>query len=406
MRPTRVLILHNQPVLPVGHTDYESEHEIVSTVEVVHQTLSDAGFEAACLGVSTNPQVLLHGLEQHQPDVVFNLFEGTGDHGNTEAYVAGLLDWLGMPFTGSPFHALTLARSKHLTKYLFQGAGLPTPAFFIVEALPVLECPLEWPVIVKPAQQDASVGLDQGSVVTDLERLQERVAGLLRNYGPPVLVEQFIPGRELNVAVVEAPDLRLLPISEVLFVDKEPGYWPIVTYDAKWRPGTRDYEATPPRYPADVTPRLAERLGALARPGFSTARLPGLCPGRFPGPPLGQTLPARGQSQPRLQSGGRPGGWTDFRRPDPRPVHRGPGAGRPGPRAQDQQRPRLSGRCPHLNRIPPNTSRQDPLGDDFLGGRRAQTLDGSQILEDRPAQVATVDRQQVLAGARFAALDG
>src|SRR6202035_1220730 len=125
---------------------------------------------------------LLDGLRRRRPDVVFNLFEGTADHGTTEAYVAGLLDWLHLPFTGSPFHTLCLARSKHLTKHLFQGAGLPTPEFFIVEDLPTPPCRLEWPVIVKPAQQDASVGLDQGSVVTDQERLDARVACLLRNY--------------------------------------------------------------------------------------------------------------------------------------------------------------------------------------------------------------------------------
>jgi len=218
--------------------------------------------------VSTDPTALLVGLRQHRPDVVFNLFEGTAEDGNTEAYVAGLLDWAGVPFTGSPFQTLCLARSKPLTKHLLQGAGLPTPAFLVVEDLPVPEGPLGWPVIVKPAQQDASVGLDQGSVVTDRQRLHDRVAYLLRTYGPPVLVEQFIRGRELTVALVEAPGLQMLPISEILFLDQAPGYWPIVTYDAKWRPGSRDYEATPPRYPAEVSPELAERLESLARRAF------------------------------------------------------------------------------------------------------------------------------------------
>jgi D-alanine-D-alanine ligase len=105
-------------------------------------------------------------------------------------------------------------------------------------------------------------------VVTDQDRLNERVAHLLENYGPPVLVEQFIRGREFNVAVVEAPDLRVLPVSEILFVDKDPTFWPIVTYDAKWKPGSRDYEATPPRYPARVSERLAAKLGELARKAF------------------------------------------------------------------------------------------------------------------------------------------
>src|SRR5262249_375845 len=67
---------------------------------------------------------------------------------------------------------------------------------------------------------------------------------------------------------IEAPELQVLPVSEILFEGKDPGFWPIVTYDAKWRPGTPDYEATPPRYPADLTPRLSERLATLARRAF------------------------------------------------------------------------------------------------------------------------------------------
>jgi D-alanine-D-alanine ligase len=264
----RVLILYNEPVLPADHPDADSEHEILYTVGEVEQALAGAGYRVSRLGVGRDPTPLLAGLRERQPDVVFNLFEGLGDFASAEAHVAGLLEWLGVPFTGSPHQALCLARAKHMTKHLLQGAGLPTANFFVVEDLPVPECPLEWPVIVKPATQDASVGLDQGSVVTDQHRLNDRVALLLEAYGPPVLVEQFIPGREFNVALIEAPDLRVLPVSEILFVGKDPGCWPIVTYDAKWKPGTRDYEATPPTYGARVTPRLQERLATLAAEAF------------------------------------------------------------------------------------------------------------------------------------------
>jgi D-alanine-D-alanine ligase len=268
LSPVRVLVLYNEPVLPAGHPFAESEHEILETVEAVSDHLSRTGHDVCRLGVNHDPDVLVAGLREQRPDVVFNLFEGTGDRGGTEAYAAGVLEWLDIPFTGCPFATLCLAHRKHLTKQLLRGAGLPTPDFFVVDALPVPRCPLPWPVIVKPAEQDASVGLDQGSVVTDQKALAVRVAQLLEEYGPPVLVEEFVPGREFNVGVVEAPELRVLPVSEILFVKNEPGYWPIVTYDAKWRPGTPDYEATPPRYPADVGPRLARRLEKLAARAF------------------------------------------------------------------------------------------------------------------------------------------
>lgn len=264
----RVLILYNEPILADSHPDVDSEHEIYHTVEEVQKNLVEAGYDVRQLSVCRDPSVLLTGLNEEQPDVVFNLFEGLADHYETEAHVAGILDWLGIPYTGSPFHTLALARNKPLTKYLLQGAGLPTPGFFAVYELPIPECPLEFPVIVKPAAQDASVGLDQGSVVTSLEDLNKRAAYLTENYGPGVIVEEFIRGRELNVGLIEAPDLRVLPISEILFVDKDPNFWPLVTYDAKWKPGTRDYESTPPLYPAPVSPRLAERIEDLSRKAF------------------------------------------------------------------------------------------------------------------------------------------
>jgi D-alanine-D-alanine ligase len=264
----RVLVLYNEPVLPADHPDADSEHEILFTVDAVAGHLSAAGFEVSRLGASRDPAALLSGLRRARPDVVFNLFEGLADQYGTEAHAAGLLDWLGLPYTGCPYQTLCVARDKPWTKRLLRGAGLPTADFFVVEDGAVPECPIDWPVIVKPGTQDASVGLDQNSVVTDRERLGERVAYLLETYGPPVLVEEFIRGREFNVGLIESPELRALPVSEIVFVDRGPGYWPIVTYDAKWKPGSCDYEATPAKYPAEVSPRLAERLYAAAKQAF------------------------------------------------------------------------------------------------------------------------------------------
>lgn len=264
----RVLVLHNQPILPEDHPDADSEHEIFVITEFVQRTLTKAGHDVHLLGASRDPAVLLDGLRDLRPDVVFNLFEGLADFGDTEAYAAGILEWLEIPYTGSPFQTLCLARSKPITKHLLAGAGLPTAKFLVVEDVPVADCPLGWPVIVKPATQDASIGVDQGSVVTNLDRLNDRVAYLLENYGPPVLIEEFIRGREFSIALVETPELRVLPISEILFVEKDPAFWPIVTYDAKWKPGTRDYEATPPEYPARLSPQLREKLHTLARRAF------------------------------------------------------------------------------------------------------------------------------------------
>ncbi len=258
-----VLILYNQPLLPPGHPDFDSEHSIVEIAESMTDILQDAGFRIRRLGVELDPNALWTELKRRRPDVVFNLFEGNAEDTETESYAAGLLQWSGIPFTGSPLPALTLARDKHLTKHLLRGAGLPTAPFFLVDRLPVPPCELDWPVIAKPARQDASVGLAQDSVCTNQADLDKRVAHLLESYGP-VLVEEFIRGREFNVSLLELPELRYLPPSEIIFPTDRPDFWPILTYDGKWRPGSAEYEDTPPKFPADISPAVARKLGTIA----------------------------------------------------------------------------------------------------------------------------------------------
>src|SRR5262245_21912317 len=263
-----VLVLYNQPPLPPYHPEAAAEHDILNTMEEVEAALCAADFRVTPLALGRDPAVLLRALREHQPDVVFNLFEGNPDDGDTEAYVAGLLQWLRIPFTGSPLQAMPLARDKVRAKLLLRGAGLPTADFFVVEKLPVPPSRLPWPVIVKPAMQDASVGLDHDSVVADQAQLERRVRHVLDAYGPPVLVEEYIAGREINVALWETDGELRYQTGEILFQDRGPGIWPIVTYASKWDLGSDEDARTPPHYPADLHPDLHRRLGELARQAF------------------------------------------------------------------------------------------------------------------------------------------
>jgi D-alanine-D-alanine ligase len=270
MPPPYILVLFNEPIHPPGHHDAESESEVVAVSEFVALTLAQAGFAVSRLGVPSNIGGLLRQLEARRPDAVFNLFEGIPGQNESEAGLASLLQGLGIPFTGSPAQAIHLARNKPLTKALLQGAGLSTPAFEVVERLPLASLPRHWPLFVKPGLEDASIGIDQNSVVRGQEQLAARVGHLLENYGPPVLIEDYIPGREFNVSVIESADskLQVMPLCEIRFNQGDGSSWPIMTYDAKWRPETREYQATPRHFTKDVEPNLAEALSELARRAF------------------------------------------------------------------------------------------------------------------------------------------
>src|SRR5262245_44129250 len=99
-RRERVLILYNEPVLSSDHPDYAAEAGVLWSVSAVADVLVPAGYEIDRLGITSDPQALLSGLREKKPDVVVNLFEGTQDNNASELYVAGLLEWLGISYTG------------------------------------------------------------------------------------------------------------------------------------------------------------------------------------------------------------------------------------------------------------------------------------------------------------------
>ncbi len=267
MHHPRVLLIYNEPVLPPDHPDAPSEIDVLDTVNSVEKILNDAGLPVRKLGFARDPGVLLKELRDHPADVVFNLFEGLATQTETEISVAALLEWLNIPFTGSPSFAIALGRDKVRTKLLLQGAGIPTAPFAVVDKLPIPHWAHSWPAIVKPACQDSSVGIDQKSVVENQSDLEQRVASLLDRYGPPILVEQFVFGREFHANIVEEPGsdrdspvMFSVPLSEVRFDCGPDLRWPIYTFAAKWDEDSAEYKASLLITPVWIEPHLWERV--------------------------------------------------------------------------------------------------------------------------------------------------
>jgi D-alanine-D-alanine ligase len=134
--PPHVLVLYNQPVLPRDHPDATSEHDILTVSDEIAGILRGSGFAVSRRGVGRDPQDLLELIRALRPEAVFNLFEGLATDGQTEATAAGILEWLEVPFTGSPAPTLTIGRDKMLTKVAAR-LRLPTLAFLVVEHCPV-----------------------------------------------------------------------------------------------------------------------------------------------------------------------------------------------------------------------------------------------------------------------------
>jgi D-alanine-D-alanine ligase len=264
----KVLVLYNAPVLPNDHPDAESERDVLHTVEAVEAALLHHQHQAKRFGLHDSPQELLNHLQRQPADVVFNLFEGFGHSPASEYHVAGLLAWLGLPLTGCPVEAMVLGRDKVRTKQLLHGAGLRTAAFQVAQQWEEVQSPTSWPRMVKPAATDASIGIHQQSVVQSIEELRRQFDYVLDNYGSPVLIEEYLPGPEFNVGVVERPQCTALPVAEMVYTQQPGVSWPIVSYASKWEPGSAEDLAMQPRCPAQIGETLRGQLQRMAMKAF------------------------------------------------------------------------------------------------------------------------------------------
>jgi D-alanine-D-alanine ligase len=251
----RVAILYD-----AGSDDWSPQDvaAVVGNVHEVRDVLRRRGHEVELLPVRLGDFRWLTRVRR--ADLVFNLCEGVNGHARFEDYVVGTLELAGVPFTGCRHWATTIAHRKHVANTLLSAAGLPVPAFTLAQAN---KTPSDFPLpaIVKPAAEDASVGIDNGAVCTSKRALKKRVALMLEQF-EEVLVQEYVPGREFNVGFVGK---RMLPIAEIRFDGMPEGTWPIVSYAAKWIPGSPEDEGTLPVCPAEMPEDLEAAVTKVAR---------------------------------------------------------------------------------------------------------------------------------------------
>ena len=251
----RVAVLHNRDAgAPTDVADVEH------AADDVERALDAAGHTAVRVPVDGGAPLTalpkaLAAMRAARVELVFNLCEAVGGQSRHEPLVPHLLELVGLPYTGSPPLGLALALRKDRARLLLVGAGVPVPAGTAYDAPPRRAPPLTFPLMVKLAGEDASVGIDGGSVVHDLAGLARRVAALLGRYPGPVLVEEFVPGREIYVSLVGAVPTAL-PAHEIDFSEMPTGAPAIVTYAGKWDPASPDFGGS--------RSVRARRLGSLA----------------------------------------------------------------------------------------------------------------------------------------------
>lgn len=243
-------------------------------LELVANSLRDRGHTVAIVNIDDSLPRLLQAIDTHKPEAIFNLVEFFGDDPAHEMHVAGIYELLGIAYTGSRPEVLSLCQRKHRTKAILAAAGLPTPRYLVVAGEVGARVPddhgLRFPLICKPAMEDASGGIDAGSVVQDRAALDARVSKLVNEYLTPVIVEEYIEGREIHCAILGNDPPVALPLFEMAFHDAPSASMPhIITYKAKWDPNSRDFYAMDGVCPApELEPEVVAYIEDVAIRAF------------------------------------------------------------------------------------------------------------------------------------------
>jgi len=195
-----VAFLHNLQTSPVPE---QAEFDTPETVKAITQALENLGHKVTPIDAATSLPLLVTRLQMVEPDLVLNTAEGSHGRGR-EGFYPGLLEQMGLCYTGSDAYVCTVTLDKQLTNLALAKAGLRVPRSLLVNKVGELKgCELQFPVIAKPNFEGSSKGITQDSIATDLEQLERVVKVLLHDYPSGVLIEEFIEGRDVTVPFIE-----------------------------------------------------------------------------------------------------------------------------------------------------------------------------------------------------------
>jgi D-alanine-D-alanine ligase len=235
-RKLNITVLVDATEVKDSDPNFEVSPESPTTEYHVIEALRDLGYKVSVLGAVNDIETIIGALTEQNPDIVFNLTESFNGDRQFDKNIAGLLEMLRIPFTGTGAMGLLLCRDKRLCKELLSLHKIRVPNFF---SLPHgrkfrVAKTTRYPLVVKPALEDGSEGISNASLVGDDSELAERVRFMHERWEQPAIAEEYIKGRELYVSILGNKRLVVLPIRECLFdFDSKEGPQ-LATYRVKW----------------------------------------------------------------------------------------------------------------------------------------------------------------------------
>jgi D-alanine-D-alanine ligase len=279
VKKRRILLLVNADLIPPDDLRGLSEDEIEAcrTEYNVLSTLSNCGHEVRVLGINDKIGELRRVVRDWRPEIAFNLLEEFSGIVTYDHYVVALLELMRQPYSGCNPRGMMLSRDKVLTKQILAYHRIPTPRFHLFPWGKVYREPrgLEFPLFVKSATDDASLGISQASIVHDPERLRERVQFIHEQAQSDALAEQYIEGRELYVGVMGNERLTTFPVWELDFGKLSDVQAGIATRKVKWDPAYQRRHGIRTGPAEDLAEAQVGRIAALAKRVYRALHLSG-----------------------------------------------------------------------------------------------------------------------------------
>ncbi|MGA8264853.1 MAG: ATP-grasp domain-containing protein [Ignavibacteriaceae bacterium] len=237
-------------------------HKIVSSLEKYYSKVET-------FAADSNIEKTISELNKISPDVIFNFVETIEGVASYEYCIAGIFELLGYQFTGNTPMTLGNCLNKERAKNILRSFGINTPKSLIIKPADKVSNKgfnLKFPIILKLLNEDASIGISEFSVVNNFSELSKQFKFMFGTYKQDVIAEEYIDGRELNVAILGD---RILPISEILFNGLPDDLPKIITYDSKWIEDSVYFQHTQPSCPAEIDRKTQKNVETVAIAAFS-----------------------------------------------------------------------------------------------------------------------------------------
>jgi D-alanine-D-alanine ligase len=237
-----------------------AEKDVLREVEAVYKAIEELGHLVEPLPVTDDFTNFFKDISSRNLDVVFNLCERMWDDSSGEILMAHIFETLDFSFTGSDSRALWLGLNKDKAKTALSLFGIRTPSFKMFATEKDSLDGLNLPLIIKPNLEDGSLGIESTCVVSDIKSLRKKVREMLQEFKRPVIVEEYIDGREFNVSILG--DIAIA-VGEVEF-NFPKGEPKILTYNAKWDENSDEYKNTTTICPANLNKKKEKRIKDIA----------------------------------------------------------------------------------------------------------------------------------------------